>query len=123
MTVMENTGQWGSSGLTCGSEEGGVVASADYDIQPWIKLLGWLLAVPLFLAAQVWVFWTMWVYLVGGTVPLLGWETGTNLVMVLVTMVIGEPIAVGLARVATMIVILPLALVFSQKRPLETNQV
>lgn len=98
------------------------MAYGEYELQPWIKLLGWLLATPLFLASQVWVFWTMWVYLVGGTVPLLGWETSPNALMVLVTLFIGEPIAVGLAKAATMILILPLALIFPRKRLWESNQ-
>ncbi len=83
--------------------------------QPWVRLLGMVLVVPLVLATQVWTFWTMWVYLVGGTVPLLGWETGTNLLMVLVTLFVFEPLSVMLAQVAYMVVMLPLGMLFHRK--------
>jgi hypothetical protein len=83
--------------------------------QPWVSLVGALVALPLILASQVWTFWTMWVYLVGGTVPVLGWETGPNLVMVLVTLFVFEPIAITVAYWAYMLVMLPLALIFGHR--------
>lgn len=80
-------------------------------------MLGWVVALPLIVATQVWTFWTMWVYLVGGTVPLLVWETETNLIMFVVTLVVLEPLAVMLAQWSYMLIMLPLGLLFRRKVP------
>jgi hypothetical protein len=91
------------------------VANSEIEPQAWVQVLGWLIALPLILATQVWTFWTMWIYLVGGTVPILGWETGTNLVMFLVTLFVFEPLAVMLAQWTFLLVMVPLGLLFHRR--------
>jgi hypothetical protein len=80
--------------------------------QAWVRLFGIALVVPLLLVTQVWIFWTMWVYFVGGTVPLLAWHTNGNLPMFLVTLWVVEPLAVTLVQWAFLLVLVPLGRMF-----------
>jgi hypothetical protein len=66
------------------------------------------------IAGTVWVVWTTWVLLVGGTVPLFGWEVAPNPLGAILFLVFGEPIAMTLIYWAWLLVAVPLGLIFRQ---------
>lgn len=92
--------------------------SADREVQPWVLVLAQGLAVTLVVAVQVWVFWTVYVLLVGGSIPLVGVQVAAgSFSAAVLTFLIGEPVLVFLARLAYLVIIFPLGLTFTRPKP------
>jgi hypothetical protein len=65
-------------------------------------------------AAIVLSFWTTVIAFVGGTMPIIGWETDGGLVTGLVWLMFVDPILMTVCYWVTMIVAVPLALLFNR---------
>jgi hypothetical protein len=66
-------------------------------------------------AAIVLSFWTTIIAFVGGTMPIIGWETDGGLVTGVVWLMFVDPILMTVCYWATMIVAVPLALLFNRE--------
>ena len=66
-------------------------------------------------AAGVWGLWCTIVAFVGGTMPIIGYETEGSLGLGLFMLFVGEPLLLTVAYWVSMLVFLPLAMVFSRK--------
>ena len=63
-------------------------------------------------AAVVFSIWTTIIAFVGGTMPIIGWETDGGIVTGLIWVVVVDPILMAVFYWATLLVVLPLAFVF-----------
>ena len=96
---------------------------ADRDVQPWVYGFARALAVAMVLSVQVWVFWTIYVLLVGGSVPLFGVEvSGGQFVSAALLLFLGEPVIIFLARMAYLAVVVPMALIFTRPAGVEPRR-
>ena len=78
---------------------------------------GWLMGLVVLsaVAAGVWGLWCTIVAFVGGTMPIIGYETEGSLGLGLFMLFVGEPLLLTVAYWVSMLVFLPLAMVFSRK--------
>lgn len=78
---------------------------------------GWVMALVAVsaIAAGAWGLWCTVVGFVGGTMPIIGYETEGSLGLGLFMLFIGEPLLLTVAYWASMIVLMPLMMIFSRK--------
>lgn len=87
----------------------GLIMSAGYSDEPpaWVGVLVVLTA----LASQAWGLWCTVIAFVGGTMPIIGVEVENgSLIGGLAMLLIGMPILLGIARLAAMVVLVPLVM-------------
>lgn len=65
--------------------------------------------------AGLWGLWCTVIAFIGGTMPLLGIETDGGLVPGLLMLFIGEPILMTVTYWVAMLILMPLALLFSRR--------
>lgn len=66
-------------------------------------------------AAGIWGLWCTAVGFFGGTMPIIGYHTDGSLLLGLFMLFIGEPLLLTVAYWVSMIVLGPLALIFSRR--------
>lgn len=66
-------------------------------------------------AAGIWGLWCTVIGFVGGTMPIIGYETEGSLGLGLFMLFIGEPVLLTVAYWVTMLVLMPLAMIFSRR--------
>lgn len=78
---------------------------------------GWVMALAPVIAAAagIWGLWCTIVGFVGGTMPIIGFETEGSLFLGLFMLFIGESILMTVAYWVAMLVLMPLAMIFSRK--------
>ena len=77
---------------------------------------GWVMGLVVLAAvtAGVWGMWCTIIGFVGGTMPIIGYETEGSLGLGLFMFFIGEPLLLTVAYWATMLVFMPVAMIFSR---------
>lgn len=84
----------------------------DDELHPVVKVIVALAAI----ATMIWATWCTVIAFIGGTMPIIGWETEGSLGFGLLWLFLLEPIAVTVAYWITMIVTMPLAMLLDARR-------
>lgn len=66
-------------------------------------------------AAGIWGLWCTIIGFVGGTMPIIGYETEGSLGLGLFMLFIGEPVLLTVAYWVSMLVLMPVAMIFSRR--------
>lgn len=81
------------------------------DVPGWVTGLAGLFAA----AAGVWGAWCIVISFIGGTMPIIGYETEGSLFLGLFMLFFGEPILMTVAYWVFMLLFMPLALIFGRR--------